>query len=671
MIACAKSLRFLGDGKKLTVPFFQRSYVWKPSNWEELLNSFDNPVTTPFLGSIILKNISVPFQPEEKMIIDGQQRLTTITILAKAIYDSLPPSEKEESGITDDVKNLLFYKDNSSDKFRQSHVRIKHSRIDSAAYERVLRSGLFDDTPPIDCDTIINSPSRILQCYRYFMGQLENRSVAQLEKLHNVMFSSDRNIFVLIELESFDVNEQCIFDTINRAGMHLTAADIIKNNLFKHLLDTAGDDKTKRDRVTSFYEEHWEKMFNPDQATMDLWDVTRRFGNVEHTNFEFLLYCVACVNWGKQYRNELPGESGEGASKNNRDKLFNELATVYEWATQDSSYEELFVLVHQILAYAEIYKTYILDLKAKLEDENSHETFRYDESVKRLLLILEKFGVQMFYPFVLKRLYEGIYESETEEKINSDFHVLESFVVRRKLSPKGTHDYTSKCQSIIENNSVSSLIDDELCNNKSQITDKDMWEYLHKTEDNTAKMILFMIELYRRKDDTQDVSHLEYRYTLEHVMPKKWEEFWSDVPIVCDGNILTPDSEEGKQFRNNAIQQIGNKTLLTGTLNIKLRNSDFIKKVNGELPKKPGYKNHASLLLTADIIDKAQTDPVWDEARIEKRTKDLYNTFLILWPSFPQRAHAEAESMADTTEPDIDQFTDDQLSDAALLAETI
>lgn len=668
MIACAKSLRFLGDGKKLTVPFFQRSYVWKKENWEELLNSFDNPENAPFLGSIILKNITVPFQPEEKMIIDGQQRLTTITILAKAIYDSLPPSEKEESGITDDVKTLLFYKDNSSDKFRQSHVRISHSRIDSASYERVLRSGLFEDTPAIDCDTIIESPSRILQCYRYFMEQLSNRSVAQLEKLHNIMFSSDRNIFVLIELESFDVNEQCIFDTINRAGMHLTAADIIKNNLFKHLLDTAGGDKSKKDRVTAFYEQYWEKMFNPDQATMDLWDIKRRFGNVEHTNLEFLLYCVACVNWGERYRNESSGESGNGSNKSNRDKLFNELASVYEWATQDYGYEELFVLVHQILAYAEIYKSYILDLKAKLEDENSHETFRYDENVKRLLLILEKFGVQMFYPYVLKRLYAGIYESEVEENINSDLHVLESFVVRRKLSSKGTHDYTTKCQYIIEHG-VNSLITEELCDVNSQITDQDVWDYLHRTEDNTAKMILFMIELYRRKDDTQDVSHLEYRYTLEHIMPKKWEEFWSDVPIVNDGVTLAPDSEEGKRLRNQAIQQIGNKTLLTGTLNTKLRNSVFMKKVNGELPKKPGYKNHASLLLTADIIEKAVADPKWDERHIEERTKELYDAFLVLWPSFSDKVQSTIS--AASSEPDIDQFTDDQLSDAALLLETI
>ena len=120
------------------------------------------------------------------------------------------------------------------------------------------------------------------------------------------------------------------------------------------------------------------------------------------------------------------------------------------------------------------------------------------------------------------------------------------------------------------------MITEELCDVNSQITDQDVWDYLHRTEDNTAKMILFMIELYRRKDDTQDVSHLEYRYTLEHIMPKKWEEFWSDVPIVNDGVTLAPDSEEGKRLRNQAIQQIGNKTLLSGTLNTKLRNSVFM-----------------------------------------------------------------------------------------------
>ena len=57
MLADAKSLRFLGESKKLSVPFFQRGYVWGEDNWRELLSSFDESDAVPFLGPIILKNI--------------------------------------------------------------------------------------------------------------------------------------------------------------------------------------------------------------------------------------------------------------------------------------------------------------------------------------------------------------------------------------------------------------------------------------------------------------------------------------------------------------------------------------------------------------------------------------------------------------------------------------
>ena len=49
-------ITFLGESKELAVPFFQRHYVWKEENWQELLQSFQNTDTVPFLGSIILKD---------------------------------------------------------------------------------------------------------------------------------------------------------------------------------------------------------------------------------------------------------------------------------------------------------------------------------------------------------------------------------------------------------------------------------------------------------------------------------------------------------------------------------------------------------------------------------------------------------------------------------------
>ena len=67
MKAEAKSLRFLGESNKLSDPFFQRHYVWTKGNWEELLNSLESTDITPFLGSLILKELC----GNEFSIIDG------------------------------------------------------------------------------------------------------------------------------------------------------------------------------------------------------------------------------------------------------------------------------------------------------------------------------------------------------------------------------------------------------------------------------------------------------------------------------------------------------------------------------------------------------------------------------------------------------------------------
>lgn len=628
MLADAKSLRFLGESKKLSVPFFQRGYVWGEDNWKELLSSFESDAV-PFLGPIILKNITSPLQPEEKMIIDGQQRLTTITLLSKAIYDRLPNTDdKADSGVTTDVKALLFYKNNSSDKFQKSHVKIAHSRVDHEAYDSVIRAGLFQDAPTIDLDTINEHSSKIFQCYKFFMEQLAAKSVDELEKLHDRLFSSENKTLVVIELEVKDVNEQCIFDTINRAGIHLSAADIIKNNLFKQLLDVAGTDEAKRTEVISFYTENWEPVFNPSQTVMEIWDTKRRFGNVEHTNTEFLFYSVACIEW------EADGD------------VFSELAAVYEKKTKDYSYNELYAFASEILEYAQIYMNRILKLKIKLEDESYNVYFRYKDGVNRLLLILEKFGVQMFYPFVLKRLYE-VRGNLDDADLLTDFHVLESFVMRRKISPRGTNDYTAKCNLIIHHG-INALIASDLGSENAQITDRDVTEYLHRTEDNSAKMILFWIELYKRQNERDyDVSHLEYKYTLEHIMPKKWEANWKNVPIIENGVTYEWDSEEGRKIRNLAIQQIGNKTLLTGPLNSTIKNSDFAKKINGDDQngrRREGYRSHVSLSLTQSIVDRAANDTVWDEQHIEARTRELISDFLTLWPTFKERVSTSPDN---------------------------
>ena len=80
MDAKAKSFTFLSNEGQITVPFFQRGYVWDKDNWETLLGDLLNTTRGHFLGSLILKQQrAASGEPKEVLVIDGQQRLTTLS----------------------------------------------------------------------------------------------------------------------------------------------------------------------------------------------------------------------------------------------------------------------------------------------------------------------------------------------------------------------------------------------------------------------------------------------------------------------------------------------------------------------------------------------------------------------------------------------------------------
>ena len=280
MKATAKSFDFLGEFKKFSVPFFQRRYVWKKENWEEFLASLESDIM-PFIGSIIVKWLP---QESEVIIIDGQQRLTTLTIMIKALFDAVSPEYKTAtSGVRRKTEAYLFYTKNAADDFSKSRVKIQHSRADIEPYEIVMWAG-FLGKPLVDLDNIDNKSSQILKCYKYYRERFQNYSDDQLIELFNTILSDERKVLVLIQLDHNDINEQQIFDTINRAGVKLTISDIIKNNLFKACLDVCEAAGRSADDVYYLYDTYWDKVFSLDDIIRAEWDEERSFGNVKRTN---------------------------------------------------------------------------------------------------------------------------------------------------------------------------------------------------------------------------------------------------------------------------------------------------------------------------------------------------------------------------------------------------
>ena len=89
-----------------------------------------------------------------------------------------------------------------------------------------------------------------------------------------------------------------------------------------------------------------------------------------------------------------------------------------------------------------------MDLQEQVKNTNDPPRFKYSERTKLFLFILEKFGVQMFYPYILKRI-KDVNANLNSSSLERDFKILESFIVRRRISGKGTQDYVDKCNALL------------------------------------------------------------------------------------------------------------------------------------------------------------------------------------------------------------------------------
>ena len=92
-------LDLIGNGKKYHVPAFQRDYSWEQEHWEDLWNDIDDLVEQPegrhYMGALVVESTS----DRDFQIVDGQQRMATLSILALAIIATLC-----EQGATDSEK---------------------------------------------------------------------------------------------------------------------------------------------------------------------------------------------------------------------------------------------------------------------------------------------------------------------------------------------------------------------------------------------------------------------------------------------------------------------------------------------------------------------------------------------------------------------------------------
>jgi uncharacterized protein with ParB-like and HNH nuclease domain len=591
MKAYATSFSFLSNEGKVKIPFFQRAYVWDKVNWSDLLEDLMDFNKNHFLGSLILKQQKKQSgMVKEVLVIDGQQRLTTLSLLLRVLYDSFP--EDIQKNCIDSIKNNLWYKQNQTDPIY--FIKIEHSHIDAKYYKKIINSGLN----VAELEDITEESNKVQRCYKYFIEELQNVPEQTRKMLFDKMSDRQNEILVLIDLEENE-DEQSIFDTINSAGVRLTSADIVKNALFQKALELKGT--YSEEDIVQLYKENWDNIFSLDVDTRNFWEATRLTGRLTRDNTEILLHSIAVI---KDFFNP------DIHTLSNLSDLYKEKINSY------TDLDSLKTFITEIKEYAKLYreKMYVFD---------NVSAFSFSDNIKRLFHILSVLEISTFHPFILFLLKK--YENNEATLLNK-LSSIEKFVMRRMISKQETKSYNKLCKEFILNESI--------LNEKLQLISNDQIIHgLKSITNKNASLVLFWVELFRRMNTPRhDTDELKYNYSLEHIMPQKWEEYWQSVPtkVNSNGTQMTPD--EAKKDRYEKIYHIGNMTLLKTSLNTSLRNYTFDRKVIGEGRKK-GMKAYATLSITQDdiIIPFETGDTVWDENKIISRTNNLTNEILTLW----------------------------------------
>lgn len=605
---------FMGASMSIEIPYFQRGYVWNEENWEELLDNLLDDKQSHFLGSIILKQLEcISGNIPRWSVIDGQQRLTTLSILLRACYDTLPMESFEDEVRNDidvNLSNILFFKGRKITSAKE--IKIKHSRVDAADYKMIIEGEAKDIVDSI----ILHSKkkkeekesSNILQCYKYFYDFLKDSPHLSV-KLWEDLLDDQNKILVKIDLDISE-NEQAIFDTVNSAGVRLTCADTIKNALFQKANENARTE-TERDAVIDLYLECWEHVFSSNNEIIEYWGTERQLGRTVRDNLEVLLHCIALI---------------KGFYDPEVNKI-SDLPQVYKKYISEFQNETLFEFIKEIKEYAALYKKYFYTF-------DKSTLFNFQNDIQRLFHVLSICEVSTLHPYILKLFKD--YNIQDDNNLPNEFkekiNLIEKYVLRHAVCKVSTKNFNKDCALLIAGKTT---IEKSFEDKALELGDDRVKEGLKEISYNKiGSLILFWIELYRRSVDKNfDIKELKYVYSLEHVMPQKWENHWRfdvcpAISVVTEEVI--GDIENAKEARISAIYELGNMTLLTSNLNSALRNYEFERKIIGEKRKK-GIKEYASLEITKEVVYTYETKKVWNELEIRKRTEHFIKEFLEIW----------------------------------------
>lgn len=226
-------MELIGNGRIYRVPPYQRDYSWTEEQWEDLWNDIldlrAHPDDRHYMGALVVEGKS----DREFLIIDGQQRLATLSILALAVIQRLQATGNSENQERAAALRSRFVGEKDPTSLIESS-KLFLNETDNAFYQDYL----VQLRQPLNPRGLPKSNRLLWDCFRYFLRQLDQDNELNADGVALAGLLAEacgrQLMFILITVDD-ELNAYAVFETLNARGLELSSTDLLKNYLFSRV----------------------------------------------------------------------------------------------------------------------------------------------------------------------------------------------------------------------------------------------------------------------------------------------------------------------------------------------------------------------------------------------------------------------------------------------------
>lgn len=466
--------KLLNTSRQFIVPIFQRNYSWQKSQYEQLW--FDilraskfKEKQNHFIGSIVYIDMGTPAgRPQQLLLIDGQQRLTTISILLCAIKDYVQKFNLETKLINlAKIKNQFLY---NSDEIDEDKYKLLLNVQDKETYIKLIDNTIF---------TVNKPATNIIKCYEFFYERIEDfiKEYGQIDEIYAGIFKLS---LVSISLDKDSDNPQMIFESMNSTGKDLSQTDLLRNYL---LMDLTPEKQTR------LYKTYWkpmEELFGEDIYKNDL------------NKFDYFIRDFLT----------LKSDTGYICKINN---VYENFKRYY----LDNNCEK-FAVLKDLFTYAKYYAC--IDLLQEKDDE-----------LKLYWQEFKKLDSHVVYPFLLKLYDDYSRQILIKEDFKKILQVVISYLWRRAICEIPTNSlsktFATLYQAVDKEDYVNSIIKAFVFKSsyKRFPSDYEVREKLQTKDIYHFRLRKYLLEALENYYHKEPIDLNTANYTIEHIMPQNIE----------------------------------------------------------------------------------------------------------------------------------------------------